>query len=211
MGNYIANFEFLSGKLQKNAENGGGSDFGNDIIPQLIAQHQAVYAYDYTRNIIIGQSSHPWRDVGTIDSYWQANMDIVEINPNLNLYNPDWPTYTPADNLPPAKINSLTAGSGQFTLSGGAILQECYLHRTVLGRNVCIFDQSRVEQSVLFDNVTVGSGCDIFQAIIDECVDIPAGTTIGRNRADDIARGFYVDKKDPNCSIVIVPRGYVFQ
>lgn len=210
MGNYVASFEFLADKLQKNADAGGGHDFGKDIIPKFIATGESVFAYNYLDNKIPGQIEHYWRDVGTIDALMDANMDLARINTVLNLYDPNWFIYTPADNLAPAKINSLLPGSKQFILSGGCIVQECFLFHVVLGRNVRIWDNARVENSVIHSGVTIGAGCNIVNAIIDECIDIPPGTMIGHNRTDDEARGFYYDQKNSASNIVIVPHGYVF-
>lgn len=210
MGNYFGDFAFLAEKLQQNASNGGGHDFGEDIIPQLIAAGKRVFAYNYLTNEIMKQTKHYWRDVGTIDAFWDTNMDVARTDSVLNLYNPEWPIYTSADNLAPAKINSLLYGSGKIIASGGCIFQECFLHLVVIGRNVRIWNNARVESSVIFSGVIIGAGCDIINAIIDECIDIPPGTTIGRNRADDEARGFYFDKENPDCAIVTVPHGYVF-
>lgn len=205
MGNYVADFVFLTEVLSEN----NGHDFGLDIIPAIIPTKK-VYAYNYLKNKFPGKDRSYWRDVGTIEAFHAANIDLAQIDPMLNLYNPEWPIYTPADHLAPAKINSTLQGSMQYILSGGCILQGCFIKLSVLGRNVRIWDGARVENTVIFDDVTIGSGCDIYNTIVDGCVDIPPGTIIGRNWDDDFARGFY-DPRDTNCRIPIVPYKYKFQ
>lgn len=210
LGNYFANFHRLSSYLGEDANDAESDhDFGKDIIPQMVSAREAVFAYDYRDNHITGQKEHYWRDVGTVSGYHEANMDLVQYEPQINLYNEEWPIWTPADNLPGAKFVKPhhRLGSGErFIVSGGCIVEDAYLCETILGRNVRVYG-SKVCQSVICAGVRIGSGCSLSRVIIDEGVHIPPKTKIGFDAEHDKARGFFVD----DSGIVIVPQGYVFK
>lgn len=211
LGNYFAELEYLTDVLRKNAEDPKTAhDFGKDIIPKMIEGDMPVFAYDFRSNRVPGQEEHYWRDVGTVQAYWEANMDLAEMKPEFNLYNDQWPFRTPADNLPPAKFNSLAMRDGicskHVIASGGCIIEDAFLRKAVLGRKVCIYGAS-VEESVIFSGVSIGFSSKILRTIIDEEVEVPPGTEIGIDHRADEARGLYVDR---DSGIVVVPRGFKF-
>lgn len=209
MGNYFVVKSYARDILQENASNSNTShDFGNDIIPMIVRRGDPIYAYDFRENTVPGQTHHYWRDVGTIESLWGANMDLVAMEPQLNLYNQKWAIRTPHDNLPMAKMNSFRQiddkCSKQFAVSGGSILEDSYLYQSVLGREVQIYG-SKVVEAVIFSGVHVEEGSVLHRVIIDEGVRIPAGTRIGVDHKEDRARGLFVD----DSGIVVVPKGFV--
>ena len=213
MGNYIFSTNALVALLNQDASREGSEhDFGKDVLPSALQQGYRIQAYDFARNPIPGQegANTYWRDVGTLDSYWEANMDLVAVQPEFDLFNPDWPLRTAAEFSPPTKFvheeaerrgqafNSLIAGN--VIISGGTVRE------SVLARRVRVNSFSLVAQSVLFDNVEVGRSCVIRNAIIDKNVQVPEGTQIGVNPDDDRARGFTVTER----GVVAVPKSYIF-
>lgn len=209
LGDYFADLSYLKQVLEENTQDPDTShDFGRDIIPKLVRAGAPVYAYDFCDNQIPGQSEHYWRDVGTVHALWEANMDLVSITPELNVYNEAWPILTPYDNLPPAKFTE-THEHGclvrSSAVSGGCIIQDSNLYKAVCGRKVRIYNSS-IEESVLFSEVRVGERCLLRRVIVDRGVDIPSGTSIGVNLDADHARGLYVDES----GIVVVPRHFEF-
>lgn len=203
MGHYFAQLKELENVLSNESI---GHDFGQDIIPKMLNDDTPIFAYNFTDNVIPGQTEHYWQDVGTIDSYWKACMDLLQLKPSINLYNKNWRMRTPADNEPMGKNNY---SSGLFALAGGSVVEKCTIDRALIGRNVRVYG-SVITATVIFDNVYIDDGCQILNAIICEGVTIPAGTIIGHNRDDDKARGLCFDRENPNCPIVIVPHGYDF-
>lgn len=192
MGNYIFTAEVLQRELVADAANGESThDFGRDILPSLI--HRAkVYAYDFRKNRIPGDppSVLPyWRDVGTIEAYYQASMDLRAVTPALNLYNKQWPLGSTRELDPPAKfvfdedgrrghaINSIV-GSGCI-LSGGFVVN------SVLGRSVRVHSGAVVEESVIFDNCDIGRYAKVRRAILDKNARVPEGETIGYDLEKD--------------------------
>lgn len=210
MGNYFAEFGELAQYLAKDAANVETShDFGKDIIPGMLVAGAPLYAYNFLDNVIPGQEEHYWRDVGTLEALHAANMDLVRIKPELNLYNKLWPIRSAPDNLPPAKFNE-TMGHGchpkNSVVSGGCIVEDSDLYQAVLGREVRVYG-STIEDSVLFRGVKVKHGCRLRRVIVDKGVRIPPGTSIGYDYAADRARGLTVD----DSGIVVVPRGFQFR
>lgn len=211
LGNYFAELDYLKEVLAENSrEPDTKHDFGKDIIPKMVGDGMPVFAYDFRNNRVPGQEEHYWRDVGTVRAFHEANMDLVEMKPELNLYNDQWPFRTPADNLPPAKVNSLAMKDGicseHWIASGGCIIEDSFLRKTVLGRKVRVYGAS-VEESVVFSGVSIGCGSKLFRVIVDECVTIPPDTEIGIDHKADEARGLSIDEES---GIVIVPKGFVF-
>jgi len=210
LGNYFADFHRLASYLGEDANaTDTDHDFGKDIIPQMVRAGEAVFAYDYRDNRIPGQKEHYWRDVGTVSGYHEANMDLVQYEPQINLYNEEWPIWTPADNLPGAKFVKPHPRFGcgeRFIVSGGCIVEGTYLCETILGRNVRVYG-SKVCESVICAGVHIAEGCSLKRVIVDEGVYIPAKTKIGFDSEHDKARGFSVDES----GIVIVPQGYIFK
>ena len=161
------------------------------MIPALVASGQA-HVYDFTTNEVPGETPrdrHYWRDVGTLDSYYEANMDLVAPHPIFNLYNEDWPVFTSFRTLPPAKIVAHGEyGSGDIAnsmLSQGCIVTGASVRDSVLSPNCRIEPGALVEGSILFDDVHVGAGAVVRNAIIDKHVVIPRGRQIGVNDERD--------------------------
>lgn len=196
MGNYLFNNEGLIDALNANAKvTSSNHDFGQDVLPNLIKQG-GVYAYDFRKNRVPGPSKGEeasyWRDLGTIDAYYDANMDLCSIDPLFNLYNRSWPLRTVGFADPPAKfvfdwkdrqgmaVNSIVAE--------GTIISGSYVHNCIVGRNVRIHSYSHIEDSVIMDWVEIGRGCKIRRAIIDKANVIPSGTQIGYDIEKDRER-----------------------
>jgi glucose-1-phosphate adenylyltransferase len=211
MGNYIFGPEVLLRELQED-ENLEESrhDFGHDILPRLVAKGAAVYAYDFATNVVPGEDGPNlgyWRDIGTIDAYWEAQMDLIEIHPQFNLYNFRWPLRTGATHDPPAKFvfrDEAQARVGIATdsmVSHGCIISGGRIHRSVLGVGCRVNSFSEVEESVLFERVRVGRHAKIRRAIIDKDVEIPPGTVIGFDREADRQRFFVTER-----GTVVIPK-----
>ena len=214
MGNYIFNVDTLVDLLTDDAgRSTSDHDFGKDVLPRALADGHRLFAYDFARNPIPGQDGPNtyWRDVGTLDSYWAANMDLVAVKPEFDLYNEEWPLRTSAEYSPPAKfVHEEASRTGQALnslVAGGVIISGATLRNSVAFRRVRVNSYATVENSVLFDNVTVGRHCELRNVIIDKNVDVPAGTRIGVDAAEDRARGFTVMPS----GIVTLPKGFKFE
>lgn len=198
MGNYIFNTEFLFAQLRADAANPDSSrDFGKDIIPAIIADH-AVYAYPF-RDPVSGKQPY-WRDVGTIDAFWEANMELVAVEPELNLYDETWPILTYHRQLPSAKfvfqdkINGREGKALDSIVSAGCIISGATVVNSLLFSNVKVHSYSEVAESVVLPEVTIGRHCRIKRAVIDRGCILPEGTVIGENPAED-AKRFRVTEK----------------
>jgi len=210
MGNYLFNSEVLMGELKENALiRETQHDFGRDIIPSLY-EKKRVFAYDFRENKIPGEEGVKetgyWRDIGTIESYYQANMDLRAITPSFNLYNPRWPIKsTSYTELPPAKFVFNEHGRQGAALNSiiceGTIISGGEIRDSVVGRNVFIHSYSEINQSIIMDNVEVGRHARITRAIIDKNVKIPEGEIIGYNLQED-RKKYYVSPE----GIVVIPR-----
>jgi glucose-1-phosphate adenylyltransferase len=211
MGNYIFRKDVLLRELQDDEHiEESRHDFGHDILPRLVKQGAMVFAYDFATNVVPGEEGHNrgyWRDIGTIDAYWQAQMDLIEIHPQFNLYNFRWPLRTGATHDPPAKFvfrDEAQARVGIATdsmVSHGCIISGGRIHRSVLGVGCRVNSFSEVEESVLFERVRVGRHAKIRRAIIDKDVEIPSGTVIGFDREADRQR-FHVTES----GTVVIPK-----
>jgi glucose-1-phosphate adenylyltransferase len=188
MGNYIFSTNLLVRELYADAANEASShDFGRDILPSLIGRTE-MFAYDFQTNRIPGDppAQEPyWRDVGTIDAYYAASMDLRSVTPALNLYNRQWPLRTAGYSDPPPKFIFDEAGRrGQAIdsiVSGGTILSGGMVRNSVLGRGVRIHSGAVVEDSILFDNVDVGRRARVKRAILDKNVRVPEDATVGHD------------------------------
>ncbi len=186
MGNYVFNTRVLLRELQDDAANPKSShDFGKDILPSLM-QRAEVYAYNFQANRIAGEPEGAmayWRDVGTIDAYYEANMDLRSVWPALNLYNRQWPLRTSSFPDPPAKFTFDEANRrGQAIdsiISGGSILSGGVVRNSVLGRWVRVHAGALVEDSIILDNCDIGRRSKVRRAILDKNVHVPADSTIG--------------------------------
>ncbi len=186
MGNYIFSTHLLLQELYQDAGNEHSShDFGRDILPSL-AGRAPLYAYDFQTNVIPGEPAGApayWRDVGNIDAYYEANMDIRAVNPELNLYNREWPLMTAGYPDPPAKFVFDQEGRrGQAidsVVSAGTILSGGVVRNSVLGRYVRVHSGALVEDSIVFDNCDIGRRAKIRRAILDKNVTVPEDAVIG--------------------------------
>ncbi len=209
MGIYIFSMDALQEALNLDAQNSlSQHDFGHDIIPRLIDQ-QGVYAYSFGSNSGRVTADAYWRDVGTIDSFYQANMDLLEPVPPMNLYQEDWPIRTYEKQLPPARtVPSVTGNEGLFInsiIANGVIISGGSVQHSVLSSGVRIDNGATVQDSILFDNVQVGEDCILKDCIIDKHVKVPPRTQIGVDKVADAKRFTVSDK-----GIVVVPEGYQF-
>ena len=206
MGNYIFEAHTLYAELASDAENEHSShDFGRDIIPDLYSR-AAVYVYDFSNNQVEGEKTGVyWRDVGNIDSYWQAHMDLVSDNPPFSLYNRKWPLHTYYPPLPPATFVDTTehrASISHSLISAGCYVQGSTIERSVMGFRCNLACGSMIQESVLLGDVKIGEGCRIRRAIIDKHVEIAPGVVIGENSAHDRERFTVSDE-----GIIVVPKG----
>ncbi len=212
MGNYIFDPLSLISELTRDAENEESAhDFGKNIIPGMLDNYR-VFVYDFSQNMVPGQSKRErgyWRDVGTIASYFEANMDLVSVNPVFDLYNTNWPIHTWMPTMPPAKfVFSDGPRMGVATnslVSEGCIISGGRIDRSILSPKVRINSYSHVEECILFEGVEVGRSARLRRVIVDKGVRIPAGEEIGYDIERDRQR-FTVTPED----IVVIPKGYVF-
>lgn len=197
MGIYVASSRFLFEQLCVDATRPGSShDFGRDILPSIIETHK-VFAFPFLDEN--RKQDAYWRDVGTLDAYYEANMDLISVDPALNLYDQRWPIRTYQPNLPPPKFvfaeESSDGRRGQALDSivcTGSIISGGRVYRSVLGSNVRVNSYAQIEDSILFDHVDIGRHARIRRAIIDKGVHIPADAMIGYDHELDRARGFVV-------------------
>ncbi len=195
MGNYVFQPGSLIDELRADSENQSYHDFGRDILPAMLKSGR-VFAYNFGLNRIRGVSDEIenayWRDVGTIDAYYEANMDLKNVVPSLNLYNWDWPILTAQFPDPPAKLvfdeETRRGIAVQSILSGGCIVAGGFVKDSVLGRNVFVDAGADVRDSLLFDNVYVGRNARVYRAIVDKNVRIAEGDHIGHDLARDALR-----------------------
>jgi glucose-1-phosphate adenylyltransferase len=199
MGNYIFSKKTLVELLNEDANNPESHhDFGKDILTKL-AGHAPIYAYDFQTNRIPGEPEPYvpyWRDVGTIDAYYEANMDVRSVKPELNLYNRQWPLRTSSYPDPPAKFTfDETHRRGEAidsVVSGGSILAGGTVRNSVLGRGVRVHTNALVEGCVIMDNCDIGRHARVRRAILDKNVRVPEGARIGYDLEADRARGWHV-------------------
>ncbi|MGA7826676.1 MAG: glucose-1-phosphate adenylyltransferase [Geobacteraceae bacterium] len=206
MGNYIANIPTLIEIVSNDAEKETSShDFGKDVIPLMLKMGLKIFAYDFSSTLVPGEHHVYWRDVGTIKSYWEANMDLVSIEPELNLYNPLWPVKTSSDFTAPAKFVLKQSVIDNAIISGGCIITQAEINNSVLSQGVRVEKNALIRESVIFADVTVCEGAAVQKTIIDKNVIVPPQTRIGFSREEDEARGFKVSD-----GITVVPKNYVF-
>jgi glucose-1-phosphate adenylyltransferase len=190
MGIYVFNRDFLIAALEKDAADPGSShDFGHDIIPDSIKEHR-VFAYPF--HDVKTRAQSYWRDVGTVDAYFRANLELIYVHPELNLYDDAWPIWTYQEQLPPAKFVLDDSGRvGMATnsmVSGGCIVSGAYVRQSLLFSSVTIDEGSEVIQAVVLPQAKIGKYCRITRAIIDKRCVIPDGTVIGEDHAEDAKR-----------------------
>ena len=213
MGNYIFDKDVLLNALNKDYNIPASShDFGKNVIPMLLAEGKNIYVYNFANNSFPGMTDSErgyWRDVGSIDAYWQANMDLLDYTPELNLYSKEWPLRTFNYNYPPAKFiweeGDRVGMATDSMVSEGCIISGGGLSHCVLSPKVKINSYSSVTDSILMENVEVGRYCQIRKAIIDKNVTIPPHTKIGFDKNEDIKRGFHVSQG----GVTVVPKGAI--
>ncbi len=203
MGIYVFNTEILVRRLIDDFRNAESShDFGKDVIPAMLRKDR-VFAYSFIKP----ETGEPdyWRDVGTLDAYWQANMDLVSVTPQLNLYDTDWPIHTFQGRYPPAKTvhaeEGRTGTAINSVVSGGCIISGAKVINSLLSPNVRIHSYAEVEDSIIMEGVEVEEGARVRRAIIDKRVRIPAGAEIGYNLRRD-RKGFTVT----DSRVVVIPK-----
>ena len=199
MGNYVFDADVLIDAVTRdNDREGSRHDMGGDIVPAFVEEGRG-YVYDFKDNVIPGATPRDqayWRDVGTMDSYWDAHMDLVSIHPVFNLYNYDWPIYTDYGPFPPAKL--VHGAMGKFgeahnsAVSPGVVISGATVTNSVLSPRCHIHSGTTIDDSVLLDGVEVGRNCVIKKAIIDKGVTVPEDTSIGVDHDHDRERGFMV-------------------
>jgi glucose-1-phosphate adenylyltransferase len=203
MGVYVFPTEMLVRRLIEDARSDSTHDFGKDIIPAMIKKDR-VFAFDFRKGDRGGMGY--WRDVGTIDAYFEANMDLVSVTPQLNLYDPQWPIFTYQSSDPPAKTVLEEEGrmgtAINSILSNGCIISGGSVKRSVLSPRVVVHSYAEVEDSILLEGVDIGRHAKVRKAIIDKDVQIPPEIRIGYDLDED-ARRFTVT----GSGIVVVPRG----
>lgn len=199
MGNYVFSREVLETLLEEDAARPDSShDFGNDILPRMVAAGQRVLAYDFDTNQVPGRPEGErntyWRDVGTIAAYYEANLDLVGEAPALDLYNRDWALNTLGASAAPTRFVPDAEGkSGDVAssiLGPGTVVRGAFIRESVFGRGVHADSGARIEESILMDNVKVGPGCRIRRAVIDKNVVVDGD--VGHDAEADRARGWTV-------------------
>lgn len=210
MGNYLFTSDVLQEALREDAAKPlSRHDFGYDVLPALLSEKR-VFAYDFRKNRVPstqkGEEPSYWRDLGTIDAYYEANMDLCSIDPSFNLYNRSWPLRTTDFGDPPAKFvfdwHDRKGTALNSIVTQGAIISGSLVRNCVVGRNVRIHSYSQIEDSVIMDWTEIGRGCRIRRVIIDKSNVIPPGTEIGYDLAKDRERYFVSDN-----GVVVLPRG----
>jgi glucose-1-phosphate adenylyltransferase len=204
MGIYVFNTAFLYEQLIKDADLlYSAHDFGRDIIPAAIEKYRVI-AYPY-RDVQSGEQGY-WRDVGTVDAFWGANLELTEVVPPLNLYDDSWPIWTYQEQLPPAKFvfdeNNRRGMAVDSMVSGGCIIAGGRLQRSLLFSNVRVEAYSVLSQAVVLPNVQIGQHCRLHRVVVDKGAIIPNGTVIGEDPDYDRRRGFYVT---PQGVVLVTP------
>jgi glucose-1-phosphate adenylyltransferase len=200
MGVYAFDAEFLYEELEKDARDTNSShDFGKDIIPRLVREKIPSYAHNFATSCVNMTDGVPyWRDVGTIDAYWEANLDLTRVVPDLNLYDQEWPIWTYQEQRPPAKFVFNTEerrGEAVDSLvSGGCIVSGSRVNRSLLFTNVHVHSYCNVEDSVILPDVEIGRNCVIRRAVIDSHCRLPPGFTVGVDPEADRKRFHVTDK-----------------
>ena len=195
MGIYVFATKFLIDQLQRDAADPSSSrDFGRDIIPYLVKRGGAV-AHRFSRSCVRSATEEEsyWRDVGTVDAYWEANIDLTDVTPALDLYDRDWPIWTYAEIAPPAKfVHDEDGRRGEAIsslVSGGCIISGALLRRTLLFTGVHVHSYALVENALILPDADIGRGARLRNVIVEKGVRIPPGLVVGED-ADDDARRF---------------------
>ncbi|HEX5697584.1 MAG TPA: glucose-1-phosphate adenylyltransferase [Rhodoferax sp.] len=193
MGIYVFNANFLYEQLLRDADDPKSShDFGKDIIPHCVKRYR-TYAQNFAESCVAepGKAAY-WRDVGTLDAYWSANLDLIQVTPDLNLYSENWPIWTWQPQMPPAKFvfddDTRRGKAVDSMVSGGCIVSGATVRRSMLFSGVHVHSFANIEDSMLLPNVQVGRNCVVKKCIIDKNSVLPEGTVIGVDREQDKRR-----------------------
>ena len=212
MGNYVFDADTLVAALEADANDPDSRhDIGGDLIPRLVKENRA-HVYDYSTNRVPGDTELQrgyWRDVGTLDAYFDANMDLVQPLPRFSLYNDSWPIFTHWRALPPAKFvrdGERNPSVVNTIVSNGAILSGCDVFEGILAPGVRVGRDATLEGAVLLDDVNIGEGAIVKRAVIDKNVVVPAKCRIGVDEEEDRARGLMIS----DGGVVTVPKNYRF-
>ncbi|MDJ0806401.1 MAG: glucose-1-phosphate adenylyltransferase [Gammaproteobacteria bacterium] len=209
MGVYVFTIDLLLAVLEEDHRDPDSThDFGKDIIPKLI-DRTGVFAYRFGGQTGRVSPDRYWRDVGTLDSYYEANMQLLDPRPSLDLYQPDWPIRTYTAQYPPARtVPGISGNEGIFInsmVAGGVVIVGGSVQHSILFPHVIIGEEAVIHDSILFNGVQVGEGAELERCIVDKDVKIPPGERIGFETEKDAAR-FTISQK----GIVVVPKGYQF-
>ena len=195
MGIYVFNAQFLYEQLERDVTTPGSSrDFGKDIIPHLVKSGARIIAHDYADSAVIDAPDDApyWRDVGTIDAYWEANLDLCHVTPQLNLYNRDWPIFTYQEQLPPAKFvfddENRRGMAVDSLVSGGCIISGSTVRRSLLFSSVRVNSYSELHEAVVLPECDIGRHCRLKKVVIDRGVSIPNGLVVGEDAELDAKR-----------------------
>ncbi|GAA1785002.1 MAG: glucose-1-phosphate adenylyltransferase [Actinobacteria bacterium] len=210
MGNYVFDADVLVDAVTKDHDlEGSKHDMGGDIVPAFVSQGGG-YVYDFKKNEVDGATDRDrgyWRDVGTLESYYEANMDLVSVHPVFNLYNYDWPLFTSYGALPPAKFvhghHNRFGEALNSIVSPGTVISGARITGSVVGPKVTVHSYTEIADSVIMDGVDIGRSCQIRKTILDKDVVVPEGTSIGFDLDHDRARGFTVT----DTGLVVVGKG----
>jgi len=203
MGIYVFSTDFLYEQLIKDSDTPGSThDLGRDVIPAIIDKYNVV-AYPF-RDVGTGGQAY-WRDVGTVDAFWQANLELIGITPELNLYDENWPIWTYQEQLPPAKFvfddDDRRGMAVDSMVSGGCIISGALVRHSLLFSDVKVSSFTELQDAVVLPDVNIGQNCRITKAVIEKYCNIPDGTVIGEDPEED-ARRFYVT---PSGVILVTP------
>lgn len=214
MGNYVADADALVEAVTKDAENPTSRhDMGGDIVPWFVERGEAG-VYDFVENDVAGSTDRDrdyWRDVGTLDAYYEANMDLISVNPVFNLYNSKWPLFSGYQNLPPAKF--VHAGPGRMghaadsVVAPGVLVSGATVTGSVLSPHVYLHSWASVSDSVLLDEAEIGRHAQVHRAILDKNVVVQPRARVGLDHEHDLARGFTVTES----GVTVVPKGTVVE
>lgn len=199
MGIYVFNAAFLYEQLIRDSRiNESSHDFGKDLIPYMVPRHR-IFAHRFLNSCVNMASGIPyWRDVGTVDAYWEANFDLTTVTPELNLYDEDWPIWTHQEQLPPAKFvfddEDRRGQALDSSVSGGCIISGATVRRSLLFSNVKVRSYSSVEDSVILPNVEIGRYARLRRVVVEKQCIIPEGLVAGYDAEEDRKR-FYVTEK----------------
>ncbi len=199
MGIYVFNAKFLYEQLIRDADDPNSAhDFGHDLIPHMLSRYR-VFAHRFSESCVGVQNSAPyWRDVGTVDAYWEANMELAKISPDLNLYDDKWPIWTYQEQLPPAKFvfddQDRRGMAVDSMVSGGCIISGATVRRSVLFSDVRVNAHTEITDSVILPRVDIGSNVKLHRVVVDKGCHIPDGMEVGFDNAKDAQRFYVTDR-----------------